>query len=299
VLPIVAVQVAPGEVPPALEDLLLRACSAGLERARCVSARSVSSGAGGSDAPRGIAIVSWVDAEHASIEVGLSNGEQPSWVSRELAFDTSDPQSERWRAVGFTIALLADDPRFWTPPPPAAALDAPVSAASAPPPSGAQPLAELRALTGAGMVSGPWRWGAELRLGLPISAPFFATGSVDYSLGRDGSLDARWFDASLGVGIFAGSIFAGLDGRLRLELLAENVAVSARREGRSDRQSAWVPGVSFGADLLWPLGDPWLLSAGADVFWLDGSTTVVSAGQRLGASAGAGVLFGLGAGCHF
>jgi hypothetical protein len=268
-----------------------------LERARCVSARSVSSGAG-NDAPQGIAIVSWVDEEHASIEVGLSNGEQPSWVSRELAFDTSDPQSERWRAVGFTIALLADDPRFWTPSPPAA-LDAPSAATSPPPSSGARPLAELRALTGAGMVSGPWRWGAELRLGLPISQAFFATGSVDYSLGRDGSLEARWFDASLGVGIFAGSIFAGLDGRLRVELLVENVAVTARREGRSDRRSAWVPGVSFGADLLWPLAGAWHVSAGADIFWLDGSTTIVSAGQRLGASAGAGILFGLGAGHHF
>jgi hypothetical protein len=302
VLPVVAVQVAPGEPAPLMEEQLLRACSAGLERARCVSARGL-----GGEKPRGIALVSWLGGERVSIEVGLASGDAPLWVSRELAFASADPEQERWRAVGLTIALLADDPRFWAPvlPAPSApearpAVDAP-SAASADgaPRPGNGVLAELRGLTGTGVVSGPLRWGAELRMAVPFSSLFFFTGSVDYALASDTSLDVRWFDATLGLGLSAGSLFSNVDARLRFELLGENVAVTARRDGFSDRASAWVPGVSVGADLLWSVADPWLLGAGVDAFWVDGSTAILSAGERVGAVAGAGVMLGLGVGHRF
>lgn len=304
VLPIVAVQIAPEEPASVMEEQLLRACSTGLERARCMSARGL-----GSEKPRGIALVSWVGTERVSIEVGLASGDAPLWVSRELAFDAADPERERWRAIGLTIALLADDPRFWAPaPPPEPAVDA-----SATPPTvlavtvpvdraaraGRGVVAELRGLTGAGVVSGPLRWGAELRLSVPLSSLFFVTGSVDYALANDTSLDVRWFDAALGVGLSAGSLVQDVDVRLRLALLGQNVAVTARQGSLSDDASVWVPGVSVGADLLWVLGEPWLLGAGADAFWVDGATGIDSAGERIGAVAGAGVVVGAGAGYLF
>jgi hypothetical protein len=306
VLPIIAVQIAPGSATsahpvPVLEQHLLRACTAGLERARCVSVQGL-----GTDKPRGIAVVSWIGAEHVSIEVGLTEGSEPLWISRDLEFKSADPEAERWRAVGFTIALLADDPRFWPradPAEPAAirdALEHPMDQASAAPQStGGAVVAELRGLTGSGVVSGPWRWGAELRLALPLSSLFFATVSVDYALASDTSLDVRWFDATLGVGIDAGPIVRDLDGRVRLELLGENVAATVQRGGATERASTWVPGVSLGGDLHWSMLDDWLLSARADAFWLDGSTVIVSAGERVGSAAGAGVLLGLGAGYRF
>jgi hypothetical protein len=301
VLPVVAVQIAPVDPAPALEDQLLRACSAGLERARCLSAHGL-----GPEKPRGIAIVSWDGAAHVSIEVGLANGDAPLWVSRELDFAAADPEAERWRAVGFTIALLASDPRFWAPPAEAAPalvqtpVDTPAPAPLAlPAEPGRRAVLELRGLTGTGVVSGVWRWGAELRLCVPLSSLFFLTGSLDYALASATALDVRWFDATLGVGIFAGSLFEELDARLRLELLGENVAVTVQRNSLNDQASTWVPGVSLGGDLVWSLGAPWLLSARADAFWLDGSTGILSAGQRVGASAGAGVLLGLGAGYRF
>jgi len=299
-LPIVAVQIAPGPATPALEDQLLRACSAGLERARCVSARNV-----GGEPPRGVAVVSWSSAEHVSIEVGLAHGDEPVWVSRELDFVAADPESERWRAVGFTIALLADDPRFWPPPepepapapapPPAQPLDV------SPPPEarGSGWLAEVRGLGGSGVVSGPMRWGAELRLSAPLSTAFFATASVDYSLTRDDSFDVRWFDGSLGAGLYLPALFANIDARLRVELLGENVAIVVRRDALSQTKRYWVPGVSLGGDLLWPISGGWLLGASADAFWLDGSTVIVSAQEELGTVASAGVVLGLGAGYRF
>ena len=295
-LPIVVVQVAPADsvdAAPTLEEQLLHACSAGLARARCVPARGL-----GGEVPHGIAIVSWAGAEHVSIEVGLADGGAPTWISRALDFAESDPQPERWRAVGFTIALLADDPRFW---PEAEPVElAPVPAAS-PALQTREPAfsAELRALMGTGLISGPWRWGAELRLAVPVANPLFLTGSVDYSLAGSSSLDVRWFDATFGVGLLASSILARLDARVRLELLAENVAVRVERGGAVDRQNAWIPGVSLGGDLLYPLGDDWQASARADAFWLDGSTGISSGDQRIGAAAGAGVLLGLGAGRRF
>lgn len=303
-LPIVAVQIAPAPVAPAVEDQLLRACSAGLERARCVSARGL-----GGVAPRGVAVVSWASAEHVSIEVGLA-GSDPLWVSRELAFASADPESERWRAVGFTIALLADDPRFWPEPEPEPEVPASSEALVDPGPSseagagdgsageGAW-LAELRALGGSGIISGPPRLGAELRLSAALSPALFVTGGIEYALARDGALDVRWFDARLGAGVRLPGPLDDLETRLRVEVVGENVAVAVRRDDSTERRSTWVPGVSIGGDLLWAVGKAWRLGARADVFWLDGSTAIVSAGQRLGAVAGAGLVLGLGAGYRF
>jgi hypothetical protein len=304
VLPNVAVQVAPAEsmaAAPTLEAQLLEACSAGLGRARCVPARGL-----GGETPHGIAIVSWTGAEHVSIEVGLADESAPAWISRALEFAQSDPQAERWRAVGFTIALLADDPRFWPEVEPAttsAPTPGPIDGAQvptrAPEANELAYSAEVHALTGTGLVSGPWRWGAELRLVVPVARPLFLTGAVEYALAEQASLDVRWLDARFGVGLRARSLLGDLDARLRLEVLGENVAVRVERGDAVARSSAWVPGVSLGGDVLYPLGEQWQMSARADVFWLDGSTGIRSAGERIATSAGAGVLLGLGAGHRF
>lgn len=303
VLPVVAVQIGPAESAPALERQLLEACSAGLERARCVSARGI-----GQAAPRGIAIVSWDSPAHATIQVGLGaeEGAAPLWVSRELSFASGDPAHERWRAVGFTIALLADDPRFWPSAPvgPRALTPAPVNA-PAPVDTGTsepQPVdvrapivAEARGLAAPGLLSGPWRWGAELRFAAPLGRTFFVTAGVSHSLANDESIDLRWLDLSAGVGARV-DLFSGVEGRVRLELLAENIAATVQRGELSDHAAVWLPGVSLGGDLHVPLGDAWLLSTRADLFLLDGSTPIISAGERLGAAAGGGVMLGLGAG---
>jgi hypothetical protein len=298
VLPVVAVQISPRDPAPVLEERLLSACSAGLKRARCVAAADLSPAETGE--PRAIAVVSWDDAAHASIEVGLGR-EQPVWLQRDLEFADQDPELERWRAAGFTVALLVDDPRFWSEPPATTQPeDVPAPAPVAP---SAQPApwfeADLRALSGSGLVSGAWRWGAEARLRVPFSSALFATGSARYALGSDAGLDVRWFDASLGLGWQVPRFWSSLETRLRLEALAENLAVTAERAALTDRRSAWIPGVSLGADLLWPLSPTWVLSASVDGFWLDGSTVIHNAGERVATSAGAGILLGLGAGVRF
>jgi hypothetical protein len=311
-LPVVAVQISPRDPAPVLEERLLSACSAGLKRARCVAANQLSASESG--APRAIAVVAWDDDAHVSIEVGLGS-EQPVWLQRELEFVEQDPELERWRAAGFTVALLVDDPRFWSEPcgvqppgVPAPALpdpraqpeDVPAPAAIAPSAPPAPWLeADLKALSGSGLVAGAWRLGAEARLRVPFSSAWFATGSARYALAHDAGLDVRWFDASLGLGWSAPRFWSSLETRLRLEGLAENLAVTAERAVLTDRRSTWIPGVSLGTDLIWPLSPSWTLSASVDGFWLDGSTVITNGGERVATSAGAGILLGLGAGVRF
>jgi hypothetical protein len=114
---------------------------------------------------------SWDDAAHVSIEVGLGS-EQPIWLQRDLQFLDGDPDLERWRAAGFTVALLVDDPRFWSEPPPAAQPHDGRATGRARSRRAANPWleADLKALSGSGLVAGAWRLGAEARLRVPFSA---------------------------------------------------------------------------------------------------------------------------------
>ena len=297
VLPVVAVQISPKDPAPVLEERLLSACSAGLKRARCVAATRLQQEDGGK--PRAVAVVSWDDSAHVTIEVGLGT-EQPVWLQREIGFTERDPEFERWRAAGFTVALLVDDPRFWAEPAP---VPEPVDVAPLPlpPPAPGVPAVELdlRALSGAGLVSGAWRMGAEVRARVALSQAFFATGAAEYALASQTDVDVRWFDAALGVGWYVPSFWSPLQNRLRLELLAENLAVSAQQASITDRRNVWVPGVALGGDLLWALAGGWGVSARIDGFWLDGSSVITDAGERVAISAGAGILLGLGAGVQF
>jgi hypothetical protein len=298
VLPIVAVQVSPAPPAPALEERLLSACSAGLAKARCVAARELSPST--ESELRAIAMVFFVEPARVSIEVGLSGESDAAWVSRELEFAERDPDIERWRAIGFTIALLADDRRFWAEPVAAATVaDAPPEVASARPAESPRSEVDGRALAGTGVVGGALRLGAELRVAARLASAFFATGSVSYTLAEERAYDVRWFDGSLGLGYDLGDVWREVGARLRLEAVAENVAVSAERGPLADRRSAWIPGVCLGADLSWRFAAPLLLSAGLDAFWLDGGTAIRAEGERLGTSAGAGFRLGLGAGYGF
>jgi hypothetical protein len=316
VLPVVAVQISPGDPPPVLEERLLSACSAGLKRARCVAAPALNAESDG--APRAVAVVSWDDAAHVRVEVGLGT-EQPAWIERKLSFGDRDPELERWRAAGFTVALLADDPRFWSEAAGTSAAVAPasvaaggVSPAAQPSPSRDEVVAtqaplsapqsvevDVRGVSGAGLVSGAWRWGAEVRARVAISNQFFATAAAQYTLANDAEVGVRWFDASAGLGYYVPAFSPHLQSRLRVELLAENLVATAHRDAVTERRSAWIPGGTLGGDLLWPLGPAWAVSARVDGFWLDGSSVITDAGERVAVSAGAGILLGLGASVRF
>lgn len=300
-LPVVAVQIAPEAPAPELEERLLSACSTGL-RARCVAA-----GLPRAEPADAVAVVSWTSATRVQIEVGLPGSEQPVWVSRELDFVSSDPEIERWRSIGFTIAVLADDERLW----PRQSAEPKVVQAlppvvASPPQDVAVPVTarlplqlDARALGGAGLVGGALRLGGELRGWVAVSELVGLTSSASYSVASARELDVRWLDLTLGLGLESQSLWRDIGARLRLEMTLENVIALAERGSESKRASAWVPGVIWGTDWLWRVDERWCLSARVDGFWLDGATAIDSAGERLGTSAGAGMLLGLGAGYRF
>ena len=273
---------------------MLRACSAALPSARCVRA-----GESGGAPSSAIAMVSWAGELRARVEVGVRQAEPPVWRTRELAFERGDPAIERWRAIGFTIALLAGDEAAPRDEP---AAPAPRDEPSAPPPATAPAslAVEARALTGAGLVADAWRLGGELRVSWLLSPLIFVTTGFQYALASpDADVDVRWFDASIGLGLWDAALFDAVEGRLRAELLLENFAVTARREGLSEQRAVWLPGVLVGADLGWWLGPRWVLSAHVDAFGLDGSTTVTTGGERVAVNASLGVLLGAGVGVRF
>jgi hypothetical protein len=233
-------------------------------------------------------MVTWTDAANARVEVGVEQADGAGWRVRELSFAAEDPPAERWRAAGFTIALLVGEKTF---------ADEPVAPTRAPVLEQPRPFLalDLKALTGTGAEDG-WRFGGELGalLGPPASA-WFGGVSVRYALAPEPApgVELRWLDLALGGGLQS-ALWADLSGRARLEFLLENVAASAERGGVSASQNAWVPGVRLGGDVIWPGLGQWGLVASVDVFWLDGSTPVTVAAERVAESAAAGVSLGLG-----
>lgn len=233
-------------------------------------------------------MVTWSDDANARVEVGVEQADGAGWRVRELSFAVEDPPAERWRAAGFTIALLVGEKAFADEPePPPAPLEV-----AAPQPFLAL---NLKALTGTGAGDG-WRFGGELGAlaGLPASA-WFGGVSVRYALAPEPApgVELRWLDLALGGGV-RGELWPDVSARARLELLLENVAASAERDGTSASRSAWVPGLRVGGDAVWPALGQWGLVASVDVFWLDGSTPITLASERVAESAGAGVALGLG-----
>jgi hypothetical protein len=219
----------------------------------------------------------------------VERAEGAEWRTRELAFSPDDPAEERWRALGFTIALLVGEKTF----------------ADAPPTPAASPVAEaatfcalaLKALTGTGLSDYGWRFGAELRVAFSApGAPWFVSAAGQYARVAEPAPDVhvRWLDLALGGGLQSNALLPDIGGRARLELLLENVAASAERAGLSASRSAWVIGLRLGGDVVWPSLGQWAVVGSVDAFWLDGSTPVNVAGARVAESAPVGVAFSLG-----
>lgn len=283
-MPIVAVELSQPDVPPVLEAVLLDACSSGLRRAQCRAA--------GVDVPeaRAVAVVSWSDAAHVRIEVGVAPPEG-GWRVRELEFSDHDPETERWRAAGFTIALLVGEERFAD-----VAVDRPDEPVSSEALEPAFRALELKALTGTGLAGAELRWGGEARVGLgPAEAPWFAGAALQYARAPEQSgVQLRWLNWSVGAGLRLRDIVPGIEARARAEVLFEHVAASASRDGVSAQRAAWVPGLRFGADLVWPASGHFAVVGSVDAFWLDGSTPVTFEGARVAESAGGGLVASLG-----
>ena len=286
-LPVVAVEVAPADVA-VFEADLLDTCNEGLKRARCVlvDAEREAPARGQEPSVVAVAVVSWHSDQEVLIEVGREQRGKPEWVSRTLRFEANDSPRERWRAVGFTTALLVGEEQ--QPP-------------ETPPPSQHALVLGGRLLWGTGLEGGAFRTGAEGRLDVaPWSGPWLLAVAAQYALAREDAadLDVRWFAGSAGVGwaLALGDDF-GL--RVRAELLLENVAAGTTRDGLTDRESRWVPGVRGAFDLTWPQHGRWAVALSGQGFGVESSTPIASEGTRIGEASAVGALLSLGAEYRF
>ncbi len=288
-LPVVLVEIAPLEPPAELASTLIAACSQAMRSADCVLADE----AHGREA-WGIAIVSWRNEEETRVwvEVGQRGAERDRWRSRWVRFRVDDSREERWRAVGFTIATLAEntdaseEPHQDEPPPegaPAPDRLPPPDTDSAAPTAGTAPAAPpnstvrrspiwigVGVLAGPGLENGSWRWGGTVRASAaPSTLPVFGTASARASLGdHPRSVSATWAGFTLGLG--AVSTIGSLRMDLRGELLLENLraVVTDPDTGRSDDGNQWTSGASVGAQAGWPAEGTIGLTLGADAWRL-------------------------------
>ena len=276
-LPVVLVDIAPPEAPPPAVETLVRACSDGLRYGECVTAaegRQV----------RARASVIWLDQELfcAEVDVQPTTGHTGDEGAMRICFEPTDPDLERWRAVGFTIATLADregppevapQPKEKPPPPPA------------PPerPRGWETWLGLGALAGPGLENGGSRWGIRASATQDLAqSPLLITGSFRWTMSvGDDPVAARWAGFSLGMGGHTTAIDTRFS--VRFEIITENLSVVARnpRTGATEEGDRWVPGFLLGGGLAWPGRGPVAVQVGGDAWRLRDGTAVTLYDQRV------------------
>jgi len=210
--PAVVIEIAAADAASPHAASLVGACTEGLRNGgRCAL------GAAKDEPSPAVAVVAWSDEGHLSVrvEVGVKRGTEAQWLSRQVAFRTSDAEEERWRAVGLVIATLVGEVTAPTPPPP--------PAPPAPPPPEAPPAAPpLRETPPPAPTfdARPRQWCFDLAFdlargaetfgarGLSIRASrrvgasaFFVTGSLRYEAepGAGGIADLAWEWGTLGI----------------------------------------------------------------------------------------------------
>ena len=276
-LPVVLIDIAPPESPPHLVETLVRACNDGLRYGECRVAEAAEGDA------RAVASVVWLDEEQYCAEIGvLPAGEHQNDDSTvRICFESTDPEMERWRAVGFTIATLADREE----PPKAAPQPEPKPPLPAPPqlPRGWASWLGLGVLVGPGLESGGARWGIRAAATQDLAlSPLLVTGAFRWSMSvSDDPVSARWAGFSLGMGGHG----TAADTRLsfRFEIIAENLSVVARDPftGATDQGDRWVPGFLLGGGIAWPSRGPVALHLGGDAWRLRDGTAVTLFDRRV------------------
>ncbi|MEZ4371787.1 MAG: hypothetical protein R3B07_13220 [Polyangiaceae bacterium] len=248
-VPLVAIEVPVGE-PPAAVATMLEACSSALAEGRCVAADAET------QTPTALAVVSWLGKDHltARVEVGqrASSRSSVSWHRRDLNFASGDSISERWTAVGYTIATIVGEIAEG-----AASIDATRKQSSAEPERSSEPsqapIARAQSRTSSRWLAlGPLglldaeraHLGGSLAAGAPLAGSLGVEFTVSYiGSTRDdrGLAVSRWsFAGYLGLVGEDGQLFW----RLLLGPVLERVGADVSRGQDADSGARWLPGIS-------------------------------------------------------
>lgn len=226
---------------------MLDACNTTLERGSCVSA---------SDATQPLersATITWSATTRATVR--LHDATSGRSLERTLRFHDDDDLRERWRMVGFTTALLADDRSHQ-------------QKAPAPDVSHAFYAALSARVVGASGLSqrGP-KLGAQLRVDArPWQAAWLLGVSAEYTR-------AEWAAAGIAgettwseVGAGATALWypaSSLELFTRIDIVAQRLQMTGHKKRESESARLWQPGVRLAVDVQWPLASSWFAVVGA------------------------------------
>lgn len=292
-LPPVVIELAQADQGSPNAAELVRACTEAASGSECRTG-----GAADEAGARAIVIVSWADGrQQARIEIGLSRDGKSRWVSRQLVFKDSDPEPERWRAVGLVVGTLVGETEREAEPSPPAPAPPPTSSppAPAPTPSAPRPLAPasperpprlwlgVEGLGGPALDDGTWRLGAGVFVGYDVPGfPVMASVAARYlARGADEQqVDARWFGVSLGLGLHTEPV-AGARIEGRGEALLERIEASVSG-ARRDFRGRWYPGMRLVLAGGPKLGDWGLLMFGGELSGISQGTVITLENQAVG-----------------
>lgn len=278
-VPVVAIHLEFPAQPPDVQQLL-DACNAGAGVGACVPSEDPSA-----DGARYLAYVSWLDEarQHALVEVGPPEAVRGSFEFRRLKFSDGDQPSERWEAIGLTVATLvgAEEPE---------SLDAPVGPSGAPPSAGAPPppvaleppeVRPWRAGVSAQAGSG-FRTGLAVGLGVSLAyelpgLPLFPVAVGAWRTATEQGVTGDWWEAGVGLGAQAG--FGPVRVALSGLVVGQLLDASATDEGATDSGSSTTSGVLGSLSCAWPQRGPLGVTLGAHVLQLARATEVSSGGS--------------------
>lgn len=253
------------------QQTVLEACNRVIAESECVTRADADS-----RPTRAIAVVSWASPQKAHLELGLPTADR--WVTHEMEFRREEPETERWRAVGFTIATLLGEEaalRHTDDSP----LDARPTHETVDPtlPSAGVGVAPRLSI---GLDRATSLAGAELRLwASPFTTWTPVLGAAYVGPARP-ALDVHWRETELVLGAALRQPWPAVELRWALLLAAKRIAVS----DDADSLAVWVPGVQAEGELRWPARGFWTLSSRLRVQWNDGATGIQQGGERLASS---------------
>lgn len=309
--PVVAVEVSPAP-PNDARDLaaLLSACSLALPVGACKLQGAVEQ----TQPAAAQAHVTWDEKGNALVLVQLESSDHQ--LTRELVFSVRDPQLQRWRTAGLTIATMVDELRIEReagtnePTPPAAPGPAPkppsaspaLAAASPakPAPSSAKPprpplmvsrnpssnAIETGALLGVG-IDGETARGGLFAGGLHDVAgmPALALVRVAFQVSSTDEPSLSWLELGLGGGAYFSVGALRLETAGALEMVRTTASARSPTSGAVDEAAAWLPAAMLFARGVWPAHGSVSGSLGLSGQWTARQVAVTNAGQEVARAA--------------
>jgi hypothetical protein len=201
-LPFVSVDVLPADIPAEYAPEMAAACTEALPEGSCVLAASLPESA----QPNAVALVLWQDQRYLRVTVRVGRGDG-QWLVRSLTFSEGDAPSERWIAVGLTVATLVGETQAKSRQVPAPDAGLPVTVERTPQLRSRRFEAALGALAGPGWNAGDPQFGGWLSAGFRWPATplaLHAFGSYALSNGPDPNgetLRTRWLTLGVSAGV--------------------------------------------------------------------------------------------------